>query len=93
MKDYSILNMLNNKKVIIIRNYELTIKDLINIVNVENINEVIFVIDYLPENNKFRSMSFVVTGNKIDLNKFTYLNNEQVSQYIDYAVNQKLMDC
>lgn len=92
MKDYSILNMMNNKKVIIIKNYELSIKDFINIVNVENVNEVIFVIDYLPQNNKFRSMSFVVTNKKIDMNKFTYLTNEQISIYMDYANNLKLKD-
>lgn len=93
MNDYTILNITNNKRIIIIKDYELKIKDLINIVNLKNIDEIIFVIDYLPENNKFRSISFSVVNDKIDLNKYSYLNNDKVSQYINSAFNQKTINC
>jgi len=93
MKDYTILNITNKKKVIIINDYELSIKDLVNIISLNNIEEVIFVIDYLPETNKYRSISFTVVDNKIDLRKYTYLNNDIVNKYINFANNQNTLSC
>lgn len=85
MEDYIILNIKKNKELIIIKNYELKIKDLINIVDLHDINELIIIIDYLPENNKFKSISFSVRNNKVDLNKYTYLSKNTTLKYQKYA--------
>lgn len=58
--------------IITIDDYEISIVQAINSVNLENVHEVTVIQSYLAESNKFREVTFKVENGKIDLKNYTY---------------------
>jgi RAB protein geranylgeranyltransferase component A len=84
MNEYLVYNIDQDLKLVVINDYNTKVSELIKNIHVDTATKIIFSINYLPEENKYRFIEFHIKDNQINPLDYKYLNKNESSVFMTF---------